>query len=87
MENGEERGVSQLELHPSWLALTDRQRQAVNEVWDDTVVPALREVAVANRQRDMALIEAQEAAAGARYWREQYDRLRWAVAIDREDAA
>lgn len=55
-------------------------------MWDDTVVPALREVASANRQRDVALIEAQEARAGARYWREQYDRLRWAVAIDKEAA-
>lgn len=56
----------QLELHPSWPDLTDRQREAVNEVWDDLVIPALAQVDVMRRERDAARIEAQDARMEAR---------------------
>jgi hypothetical protein len=79
--------VTQLELHPSWPALTDRQREAVNEVWGDMVVPALAEVTRAEERCLRARVEAQDARWQARHWQEKYDRLRWAVAIDKEAAA
>jgi hypothetical protein len=78
--------IAQLELHPAWPELTDRQRAAVNEVWEDTVVPALEEVAKAEERRVAAVIEAQDARWQARHWQDRYDRLRWAVAIDTEAA-
>jgi hypothetical protein len=55
--------AEQLELHPSWPDLTDRQREAINEVWDAHVVPALEEVEVMRRELDAALIAAQDAVA------------------------
>lgn len=57
----------QLELHPSWPELTDRQREAVNEVWNDLVIPALGEVAVMRGERDDARIDAQDARAARRH--------------------
>jgi len=52
---------SSLLEHPAWTRLTDDQRRAVNEVWDDLVVPALESVEVMRRERDDALLEAQNA--------------------------
>lgn len=69
--------MTQLALHPAWPRLTDDQRQAVNEVWDDVVIPALGGAQSAVCERDRARLEAQDARAEARYWRERYDRLRW----------
>lgn len=79
--------TAQLELHPAWLALTERQREAINEVWEDTVVPALEEVAKAEERRITAAIEAQDARWLAQHWQAKYERLRWAACIDAEAVA
>jgi hypothetical protein len=60
-----------LSQHPAWPRLTADQRKAVNEVWNDMVVPALEEVAVARRERDEALLEAQDARGQLRRAREE----------------
>lgn len=68
--------------HGAWPRLTDDQREAVNEVWDEMVVPALEEVDRANDRVIEARIEAQDARGVARHWQDLYDRLRWTLRAD-----
>jgi hypothetical protein len=77
--------VEQLELHPAWPELTDRQREAINEIWDDTVVPALEKVREAEDARIEAVIAAQDARWLAGEWQRRYEELRWSQ-IDRDAA-
>lgn len=76
--------AEQLELHPAWPRLTDDQRRAVNEVWDDMVVPALEEIDVMRRKVDEVRLEAQDDRAGKRYWRERAERAEAELAALRE---
>lgn len=62
--------------HVAWPRLTDDQRRGVNEVWDDTVVPALEQVDVLRRECDDARLEAQDARGALRWWQE---RAAWAA--------
>jgi hypothetical protein len=52
--------MSALDDHPDWPRLTDAQRAAVNQVWDDTVIPALQEAEDAHRDATRRLIAAQD---------------------------
>lgn len=52
--------------HAAWPLLTDDQRSAVNEVWDEMVIPALEQVDAMRAERDAALLEAQDARSEAR---------------------
>lgn len=67
-------GKAQMELHSSWEELTDRQRAAINEVWDEHVIPALEEVDTMRHEHDAALLEAQDARSQARAAREDAER-------------
>lgn len=62
------------ELHPAWPRLTDDQRKAVNEVWDDTVIPALEEADRMRRRMEDMQLEVQDAQALARRTQEYADQ-------------
>lgn len=59
--------------HPTWTRLDDEQKRWLNEVWDDTVVPALEEVDRMQKRVDEARLEAQAAHGLARRTQEHAD--------------
>jgi uncharacterized protein (DUF58 family) len=64
----------QLELHPSWPDLTVRQREAINELWDEMCVPALEEVDQMRRRMEDMQLEVQDARSLARRTQELADQ-------------
>lgn len=59
--------------HPAWMRLTNDQRQAINQVWNDVVLPALEEAVLARQDRDNALLAAQDARDALRLVQQNAD--------------
>ncbi len=63
--------TEQLELHRAWPRLSDDQRVAINEVWNDLVEPALERGDAADRRMQDARLVEQDARAFFHYLRDE----------------
>lgn len=66
--------AAQMELHPSWSELTERQRECINELWNDMVIPALEQVETMRRRVEDAQLAKQDAEGVARRVQELADQ-------------
>jgi hypothetical protein len=74
--------VASPEQHRAYPRLTADQRKAVNEWWDEIVIPALEEVEAMRNEVTAARMEAQDARWQAREARAAHARLLWETRAD-----
>jgi hypothetical protein len=67
--------------HPAWPALTDEQRRCINEVWDETVVPALEAADAQAQAWEARAVAAADAWDAERYRLEQRHRRELELAV------
>lgn len=68
--------------HEAYPRLTDGQKKAINDVWNDVCLPALEQAIELRRDLVAAKIAAQDARFEAGALRDELARLRWETRPD-----